>query len=186
MRTYEDIKSSLKKYQDELAQEAGSKQPHWIVVGGNMSIIKKGTSNQYVLGKGDPVPMLRQTAESNLEKFQARCGDNIKLSIVKYNDWLNDEINECNHLISCINKTVYSKDSGEDNINIEPPQINMETPIVNGELIYRHIHVGCPSCPYNINSCWTCKFAGNVNTTTIPWTIICMAPKEQESKILDD
>ena len=173
MRTYEDVKIALKKYQDELANEAGSKQPHWVVVGGNMCIIKKGASTQYVLGKGDPVPMIKVTAEANLTKFQERCGDNIKLEMINYTEWLNAEINECNHLISCMQRTLAGETPSQSPVDpLDPiPQQNMDG-------IKRPIVMTCENCPLGVNTCMTCRFCLGVDSNVYPWEINCGFKKE--------
>lgn len=169
MRTYEDVETTLKKYKDELANEAGSKQPHWVVVGGNMCILKKGGSTQYILGKGDPVPMTKHTAESNLTKFQERCGNNIKLSMMDYTEWLNAAINECNHLILCIQKTLAGNNQDVTiPESITPPK----------ERVTRAITITCESCPLSVNTCMTCRFCMGININTYPWEINCGFIKE--------
>jgi len=182
MRTYEDVKIALKKYHDELANEASSKQSHWIVIGGNMCIVKKGASTQYILGKGDPVPMIKATAEANLSKFQARCGDNIELKMVEYTSWLNEEIKECEHLISCMQKTLAGEEPSSSDGVVSTTIVSQQPICSNAER--RAIHVCCEECPYKINSCWTCKYAGGVDTSVIPWMILCMAPQDdKEDKV---
>lgn len=181
MRTYEDVKITLKKYQDELANETSAKRPHWIIIGGNMCIVRKGISTQHILGKGDPVPMTKATAEANLPKFQARCGDNIELKMIEYTSWLNEEIKECERLISCMQKTLIGEEpSGSDRvapISVAPQQY------IRSDAERRPINVACVTCPYHINSCWTCKYAGGVDTSVIPWMILCMAPQaDKEDK----
>lgn len=176
MRTFEDVKVALKNYHDELAIEAGSRHPHFVVVGGNMCIIKKGAA-QYTLGKGDPIPMREDTAQGKLLQFREKCGDNIKLEIISYSDWLNANIQECEHLISCMQASL----SGEEVVTPkEKPEIihkDTSTPYVNEPVnpSGRFISIACPECPYGVNTCMTCKFAEGVNMQVIPWTIICNA-----------
>lgn len=183
MRTYEDVKIALKTYQDELANEASSKQPHWVVIGGNMCITRKGASTLYILGKGSPVPMIKTTAESNLRKFQDKCGDNIELKMVEYTSWLNEEIKECEHLIACMQKTL-SGDSQETpgSQSISSLSSDAESSPICGpqDTVHRDIIMVCSSCPYGINTCMACKFCVGVDPSRIPWQIICSAPIEKE------
>lgn len=183
MRTYEDVKLALKHYHDELANEASAKLPHYVVVGGNMCIIKKGASTQYILGKGSPVPMIKTTAESNLKKFQDKCGDNIKLEMIVYSDWLNDEIKECNHLIGCMQKSL-SGEEPEQPIQMGQEEVHQGEPTGPGSDVHsRCITMSCTSCPYGINTCMTCRFAVGIRMQVIPWEIICNAPVSAELSI---
>ena len=188
MRTFEDVKTALKKYQDALTKESYSNQVRYIVTGGNMCIIKKGVG-QYILSKGDPVPMRKDTARNKIAQFKDKCGANIKLELIKYNDCLNANIKECQHLIQCMNNSLSGTGEeftqvSEDNI-MSMPQVcstnmpintSIENPEQNDpkERQYQ-IELSCPNCPYNINMCMACKFAKGVNMDVFPWQIICTA-----------
>ena len=177
MRTYEDVKIALKKYKDELANEAGAKQPHWVIIGGNMCITKKVSSNTYILGKGDPAPMLKTNARKNLTKFQERCGDNIKLEMVNYTEWLNAEINECNQLISCMQRTLAGETPTPPPVDPLDP-LDSFVPQQNVDGIKRPIIISCENCPLGVNTCMTCRFCLGVDTNVYPWEINCGFTKE--------
>lgn len=186
MRTFEDVKTALKKYQEELANEAGSSQVHYVVTGGNMCITKNGGSTLYNLGKGDPIPMIKATADKNLTKFSEKCGDNIKLEIHKYTDWLNDAIKECEHLITCMNKSLSGESGdfvqipGDTIIPVVPMCIPTQTKEISENAVKKPVEMSCPNCPYSINTCMTCKFVGGVDVNVYPWVVICCAPINQE------
>ena len=167
MRTIEEIKAALTRYRQELEEEAKTKS-HYVVVSGNMCITKKGASTQYILGKGDPVPMIKPTAEKNLEKQQAKVTDDVKLEIVLYYDWLQDNIKECEKLCDCVEKSL----NGE----------TIEKPVVVPEVLEfdrgtdgssRRITMQCSTCPLGINTCMACKFFMGINTNVYPWCIDC-------------
>lgn len=190
MRTYEEVKAARKKYHDALVEEAGSRHPHFVITGGNMCVIKKGAA-QYILGKGEPIPMREDTAQGKLVFFQEKCGDNIKLEVISYSDWLKANIEECDHLISCIQKSL----SGEEEIPEEPmPVENVEeTPVIeapaqpepptvaNGDWEANSIEMSCPGCPLGIKMCMVCRFCVGVKTDIYPWQVVCSAPKPKNS-----
>lgn len=170
MRTYEDVKATLTRYRQELEEEAKVKS-HYVVVSGNMCITKKGASTQYILGKGDPVPMIKPTAEKNLEKQQAKVTDDVKLEVVSYYDWLTDNIKECEKLCDCMEQSL----SGD--VKPVKPSAEMvfvqEEPIIKGEGIDRPISASCPTCPLGINKCIACRYCLGIDINTTPWVVNC-------------
>lgn len=189
MRTYEEVKAARKIYQDALVEEAGSRHPHYVVTGGNMCIIKKGAA-QYMLGKGEPVPMREDTAQGKLEMFQDLCGDNIKLEIISYSEWLKANIAECDHLISCIQKSLSGEeldeepaqevDTVETPVNETPAQPEPPT-VANGDWEAIPIEMSCPDCPIGVKACMVCKFCIGVKPDVYPWQVVCGAPQPKNS-----
>ena len=171
MRTYEDVKATLTRYRQELEEEAKVKS-HYVVVSGNMCITKKGASTQYILGKGDPVPMIKPTAEKNLEKQQAKVTDDVKLEVVSYYDWLQDNIKECEKLCDCMEQSLAGSSLKSPKQDFELAFVP-EEPIIKGEGIGRPVVASCPTCPLGINKCVACKYCLGVNTNIIPWVVNC-------------
>jgi len=161
MRTVEDVKIALKQYTDELELERKSKSPHFVVVGGNMCITKKGGSTQYILGKGDPIPMIRPTADKNCEKFQGKCMDGMKLEIIQYEKWLSDSIEDCKSLIQCM-------ENGQKPVKVQETTTPQKTSGMTKE-----IRVVCSECPLGINTCMACRFCEGINLNVLPWTVNC-------------
>ena len=123
MRTYEDVKEALKKYEDELKRESNIKRDHFIIMGGNVNVVRKGIGD-YALEKGTPVPMIWETAKKKHTEFQEKCGDNIRLEIIKYSDWLIKNIEECKKLIKCMRKQFSSGDNPQES---EPESVAEST-----------------------------------------------------------
>ena len=170
MRTYEDVKLALKYYQEELKHEKEARTPHYVVVGGNMSIIKNGASVQYVLGKGFPVPMIKSTADRNLVKFQAKCDDGLKLEVIEYAKWLEDEIKECNQLCDCMMKEMSTPSTSDIQVASKETQT---TQIDSQNYVIRkgNISIECPQCPFGVNKCIVCRFFVGVDMEK--WSIKC-------------
>lgn len=200
MRTYEDVKEALEYYKEELKREATTKRDHYIVVGGNMCVIRKGVG-QYALGKGDPIPMVWETAKKKVEEFQEKCCDGVKLESVKYNDWLNNNIIECNKLIECMKKSLSGEDANPTNPTnpTDQPDVSeipdsdsriSECPIQSEKPVKpnysdctpRPVEVSCQTCPYGVKNCMICRFATGINMDTFPWEVICSAPGEIVNK----
>lgn len=170
MRTYEDVKLALKYYQEELNREKESKSPHYVIVGGNMSIIRNGTSIQFSLGKGNPVPMIKSTADKNVVKFQAKCEDGLKLEVVKYDKWLEGEIKECNQLCDCMMKEMSTSPLSNISVvskEIQSPQISSQNYVVRKG----NISIECPECPFGVNKCVVCRYFVGVDMEK--WSIKC-------------
>lgn len=171
MRTYEDVQAALSRYKEELEEE-NKVNSHFVVVGGNMCITKKGASTQYILGKGDPIPMIRTTAEKNIERHQAKVMGDMKLKIMPYAEWLQSNIDECQKLCNCMEQSLNDKP-------VEPaPALTPESEPVQEESAgasfkFRSITLSCPTCPCGINNCMSCRFCKGVRTETYPWNITC-------------
>lgn len=202
MRTIEDVKEALKNYEDELKRESGIKRDHYIIMGGNMSVVKRGVG-QYALDKGTPIPMIWETAKKKHEEFQEKCGGNIRLEIIKYSDWLTKNIEDCHKLIGCMQKSL----AGEETVSTAPtnppdgiePESGCDVPeenpapdeteqVIPGGVFkgpdgtFRAISVTCSDCPYGASSCMICRFATGINMDTFPWEVICSAPGELVKK----
>ena len=130
MRTYEDVKETLEIYEAELKRESNIKRDHFIIMGGNVNVVRKGVGN-YALEKGNPVPLIWETAKKKHAEFQEKCGDNIRLEIIKYSDWLIKNIEECKKLIKCMRKQFSS--------NVDPhesaPESLPESTVENTESV---------------------------------------------------
>ena len=171
MRTYEDVKVALTRYRQELEEEAKTKS-HYVVVGGNMCITKKGASTQYILGKGDPVPMIKSTAKYNMEKQQARLTDDVHLEIIPYWEWLESNIKECEKLCICMEDSLNGDaPTPAPGSKPEPDKPRVEKPKGNPNM--RVLQVAVPDCPLGINTCMACKFCEAVDLTVLPWMVNC-------------
>lgn len=200
MRTYEDVKEALKNYEAELTRESGIKRDHYIIMGGNVNVVKKNVG-EYALEKGTPVPMIWETAKKKQAEFQAKCGDNIRLEIIKYSDWLIKNIEDCKKLMKCMEESLSGKTqqkTAPETIEpvLEPKQEIIESedpePPVIGVLCTRDtktnpenpgnnlrpVSLSCPTCPYGVKTCMICKFAAGINMDTFPWEVICSAPEK--------
>ena len=188
MRTYEDVIEALKTYENELTRESGIRRDHYIIVGGSINLVRKGVG-EYVLEKGTPTPMVWETAKKKLTEFQAKCGDNIRLEIINYSDWLLKNIEDCKKLIKCMDESL----SGQGQRKLPPETNDKEAkpgPVESGPLCTqttktdsedpgnnrRAVAVSCLTCPYNISTCMICRFATGINMDVFPWEIICTAP----------
>ena len=128
MRTYEDVKEALKSFEDELKRESGIKRDHYIIMGGSVNVVKKGVG-EYALDKGTPVPMIWETAKKKQAEFQEKCGDNIRLEIIKYSDWLIKNIDECKKLMECMRQQFSSGEDSQKKVDPEPePESAPESP----------------------------------------------------------
>lgn len=177
MRTYEDVQAALSRYKEELEEE-NKVNSHFVVVGGNMCITRKGASTQYILGKGDPIPMIKATAEKNMERQQAKVMGDVKLKIVPYGEWLQSNIDECQKLCNCMEQSLNNKPV--EPVPVPTPErepIQEEQagiPFTSGGPIRsRAITLSCPTCPCGINNCMSCRFCKGVRTETYPWNITC-------------
>ena len=188
MRTYEDVIEALKSYEDELTKESSSKRDHYIVAGGNINLVRKGPG-VYALEKGVPTALMWETAKRKQEEFQAKCGDNIRLEIINYNDWLLKNIEDCKKLIKCMDESLSGKGSRKlppethDNeakpgpVESDPSCAQMtETDLEVPGNNHRAVAVSCLTCPYSISTCMICRFATGINMDVFPWEIICTAP----------
>ena len=128
MRTYEDVKEALKTYEAELKRESNIKRDHFIIMGGNINVVRKGIGD-YALEKGTPVPMIWETAKKKHAEFQEKCGDNIRLEIIKYSDWLIKNIEECKKLIKCMRKQFSSGGDPQESV----PESVAESTVENTE-----------------------------------------------------
>lgn len=128
MRTYEDVKEALKTYEAELKRESNIKRDHFIIMGGNVNVVRKGIGD-YALEKGNPVPLIWETAKKKHAEFQEKCGDNIRLEIIKYSDWLIKNIEECKKLIKCMRKQFSSGDNPQESM----PESVSESTVENTE-----------------------------------------------------
>jgi len=173
MRTYEDVQAALSRYKEELEEE-NKVNSHFVVVGGNMCITKKGASTQYILGKGDPIPMIKATAEKNMERQQAKVMGDVKLKIVPYGEWLQSNIDECQKLCNCMEQSLNDKPAEPVSVPVPTPE---REPIQEEQagipFRFRNITLSCPTCPCGINNCMSCRFCKGVRTETYPWTITC-------------
>ena len=189
MRTYEDIEEALKNYENELARESHIKRDHYIITGGNVNIIKKNI-REYTLEKGTPTPMVWETAKKKHAEFQVKCGDNIRLEIIKYSDWLIKNIEDCRKLMKCMEKSLSTNARQNDTpeaIGSEDPKPSVIDTLCTGDTKttpenpgnnLRSVSLSCPTCPYGVKTCMICKFAVGINTDTFPWTIICGSPEK--------
>lgn len=198
MRTYEDVKEALKSFEDELKRESGIKRDHYIIMGGNVNVVKKGVG-EYALGKGTPVPMIWETAKKKQAEFQVKCGDNIRLEIIKYSDWLIKNIEECKKLMECMRQQFSSGEESQKKVDPEPePETAPESVLKIAETdpepepktielsqspipcdcTARQLEMTCPTCPYGIKTCMVCKFASGINMNAFPWEIICSIPNK--------
>ena len=188
MRTFNDVKKSLEFYKEELNRESQIKRDHYIITGGNMSVIKKGVG-QYMLDIGIPVPMVWETAKKKMIEFQGKCGGNIKLSMTKYEDWLKNNIDECKKLmkLECIQKPIddeqieLSGSHQDSELESHPDKSEShsdksESHPDKSEGNFIQIEMSCQSCPLKIKTCMICRFVGGINMDKFPWEIICNAP----------
>lgn len=202
MRTIDDVRTSLKFYEDELLRESGIKRDHFIITGGNLSVVKKGNgpTGQYILDKGTPVPMVWETAKRKQAEFQEKCGENIRLEITKYDDWLLKNIEDCKKLMRCMQKSMSGNpaesvpesvpESNAESKRKSPskstpesvsehkknqPDSETESPRESPSKSYP-MEMSCPSCPYGIKTCMICRFAAGINMKVFPWEVICDAP----------
>ena len=171
MRTIDDVRTSLKFYEGELQRESGIKRDHFIITGGNLSVVKKGNgpTGQYILDKGTPVPMVWETAKRKLAEFQEKCGDNIRLEIIKYSDWLLKNIEECKKLMDCMQNSMSGNPAESTSESISESQRKSTSKSYPVEM-------SCQSCPYEIKTCMICRFAAGINMKVFPWEVICDAP----------
>ena len=203
MRTIDDVRTSLKFYEGELQRESGIKRDHFIITGGNLSVVKKGNgpTGQYILDKGTPVPMVWETAKRKLAEFQEKCGDNIRLEIIKYSDWLLKNIEECKKLMECMQNSMSGnpaesasesisesqrkspRKSAPESISGNPAESTSESTSESDTESQRKstsksypVEMSCPSCPYEIKTCMICRFAAGINMKVFPWEVICDAP----------
>lgn len=198
MRTYEDVKEALKSFEDELKRESGIKRDHYIIMGGNVNVVKKGVG-EYALGKGTPVPMIWETAKKKQTEFQEKCGDNIRLEIIKYSDWLIKNIDECKKLMEYMRQQFSSGEDSQKKADPEPePETTPESVLKIAEIdpepepktielsqspmpcdcTTRQMEMSCPTCPYGIKTCMVCKFASGINMNVFPWEIVCSIPNK--------
>lgn len=200
MRTYEDVKEALKSFEDELKRESGIKRDHYIIMGGSVNVVKKGVG-EYALDKGTPVPMIWETAKKKQAEFQEKCGDNIRLEIIKYSDWLIKNIDECKKLMECMRQQFSSGEDSQKKVDPEPeaaqesaPESVLKIAETNPEpepksielpqspmpcdCTARQLEMSCPTCPYGIKTCMVCKFASGINMNVFPWEIICSIPNK--------
>ncbi len=207
MRTIDDVRTSLKFYEGELQRESGIKRDHFIITGGNLSVVKKGNgpTGQYILDKGTPVPMVWETAKRKLAEFQEKCGDNIRLEIIKYSDWLLKNIEECKKLMECMqnsmsgnpaesasesnsesprksapesmsgNPAESASESNSESPRKSAPESMSGNPAESTSKSYP-VEMSCQSCPYEIKTCMICRFAVGINMKVFPWEVICDAP----------
>lgn len=177
MRTIDDIKATVVRYRRELAEEQKKTNSHYVVIGGNMCITQKGSSRHYVLGKGDPVPMVLDTARKHFKKNESKMMDGIKLEVVKYSKWLEDSINECEKLLMYSTPLIDNEPVSQPVTEEVPEPLNVPVPVVNdsktGDI--RPIHITCPTCPMEFGNCSLCKLCISVNTNDIPWSVECKA-----------
>lgn len=177
MRTIDDIKATVVRYRRELAEEQKKTNSHYVVMGGNMCITQKGPSRHYVLGKGDPVPMVLDTARKHLKKNESKMMDGIKLEVVKYSKWLEDSIKECEKLLAYSTPSISNEPVSQPIIEEMPEPLNMSSPVLNGSKTgdIRSINITCPTCPMGFGNCSLCKLCIGVNTEDIPWSVKCGA-----------
>ena len=191
MRTIDDVRTSLKFYEGELQRESGIKRDHFIITGGNLSVVKKGNgpTGQYILDKGTPVPMVWETAKRKLAEFQEKCGDNIRLEIIKYSDWLLKNIEECKKLMECMQNSMSGnpaestsesisesqRKSAPESMSGNPAESTSESQRKSTSKSYP-VEMSCLSCPYEIKTCMICRFAAGINMKVFPWEVICDAP----------
>lgn len=187
MRTYEDVKEALKAFEDELKRESGIKRDHYIITGGNMSVVRKGVG-QYALDKGTPVPMIWETAKKKHEEFQEKCGENLRLEITKYSDWLTKNIEDCKKLMNCMQKSLSGEDTKPETPESQPecpaenPMPDETQQIIPGGVfkgpdgVFREVELSCRTCPIGVKNCMVCRFAVGVETTSFPWKVVCSAP----------
>ena len=199
MRTIDDVRTSLKFYEGELQRESGIKRDHFIITGGNLSVVKKGNgpTGQYILDKGTPVPMVWETAKRKLAEFQEKCGDNIRLEIIKYSDWLLKNIEECKKLMECMQNSMSGnpaesasesisesqRKSAPESISGNPAESTSESTSESISESQRKstsksypVEMSCQSCPYEIKTCMICRFVAGINMKVFPWEVICDAP----------
>lgn len=169
MRTYEDVKLKLTFYQEELRKEKSSSRDHYVVVGGNMCVTRNGQSVQYILGKGEPVPMVKETAVKNLEKCQAKCTDDVKLEMKSYKDWLQESIEECEKLIACMQRQLSGDTPGAMVVPVPEPT----TPTAATFREPAQLNIACKECPVSNNSCLYCKFFGGIDFNKYPYRVQC-------------
>lgn len=201
MRTYEDVKEALKGFEAELKRESGIKRDHYIIMGGNVNVVRKNIG-EYALEKGTPVPMIWETARKKQAEFQEKCGDNIRLEIIKYSDWLIKNIEDCKKLMKCMEESLAGKstvkttelppESKQEIAEIEPePAPPVIGPLCthspsekpeNSDSSFRPVSLSCPSCPYSVKTCMICKFAAGINMDVFPWEVICNAPEKSATE----
>ena len=170
MRTLEDIRNTLTRYRRELEKETNAQRvvQNYVVIGGNMCVIKNRSTSRYTLSKGDPTPMTKSMAREHLKRQQAKVTDDIKLEMIPYYDWLQNNIKECERLEKCVENSL----NGE---TIEKPMVVPEAHEFDRDTdgSSRCITMQCPTCPLGVNTCMTCKFFIGINTNVYPWCIDC-------------
>ena len=209
MRTYEDVKEALKGFEAELKRESGIKRDHYIIMGGNVNVVRKNIG-EYALEKGTPVPMIWETARKKQAEFQEKCGDNIRLEIIKYSDWLIKNIEDCKKLMKCMEESLTGKSTTKSTAKSTelPPENTPESkqeiaeydpqpipPVIgpicthspsekpeNSDSSFRPVSLSCPSCPYSVKTCMICKFAAGINMDVFPWEVICNAPEKSATE----
>ena len=189
MRTVDDIKATILRYKRELVEEQKRSNGHYVVVGGNMCITQPGSSWHYVLGKGDPVPMLLETAKRHLKKNESKLMDDIRLEVIKYSDWLENSIKECEKLLAYTTPVTLEEPEPVQTPTTETP---METPMEESKpepqiitmeepaTTIRPITINCPTCPMEFGNCALCKLCAEVNTESIPWEVKCEANNKNQ------
>lgn len=202
MRSYEDVKKNLKTYEKELQKELKARTHHYVVVGGNMCVIQK--KDQRVLGKGIPVPLNAPTAQYYIKKFQPLCCDDIELKRIKYSEWLENAIKECNQLTEYVQEqtncqfenscgTVSVQPSRQEQIDTSSPEQEkqnnddmtntIEITNKNDQYCMRsaQITICSPFCPFNINTCICCKFFVGIDVDC-PQSIKCSYSEPKNPK----
>lgn len=176
MRTYEDVKLKLKFYQDELTRETTGTREHFVVLCGNVCVTRNGNSIQYILGKGEPAPMAKDTAIKKMEMYQDKCTDDVKLEMKSYKEWLQESIEECEKLIACMQRQL----SGEPLPKTEEPSTQVPTPVPESTTptaaTFREpaqLSITCKECPVDNNSCLYCKFFGGIDFSKFPYRVQC-------------
>lgn len=164
---------ALKRFMDELNAEKTARVEHFIVTGGSLCVIRKGISTTHILGKGDPVPMTKDTAKKNKDKFQPMCTDDVELKIIPYTEWLESNIEECNKLLDCMRRTMAGEE--QESTDVQDIPVPTQEPATVPCIVF-------PRCPYGVNSCYTCKFVTGVDINTLPWKVQCSHVQKKSEK----
>ena len=203
MRTLDDVKFNLIRYQDLLREERKFGN-HYIVVSNGMWLTKKNQmahSHAYTLGTGDPVPMLKVTAEKNIQKLREKMMDDVKLECVFYIDWLEQKIKECKKLLKCAEKEqsnqteiqtekseqseiVQTESTRDAALNEPENQSKIQTEIQTENQTEKseqseqsemslNLEVSCPECPIGVDMCAICKFCNGIEIKGASWTVKC-------------
>jgi hypothetical protein len=124
--------------------------------------------------------MIWETAKKKQAEFQEKCGDNIRLEIIKYSDWLIKNIDECKKLMECMRQQFSSGEDSQKKVEPEPEPKTIELPQspMSCDCTARQLEMSCPTCPYGIKTCMVCKFASGINMNVFPWEIICSIPNK--------